>query len=99
MQFQCARCRNILTKNLTPKPKQLGFCLSDGQALLEQGFASNEFNWHADLWVINQHDNIGMDVTEDASRTNGCCNLDGCDGLNLRCRQCRNYVATAKLDC
>ncbi len=36
--------------------------------------------------------------TEDSSRLNGCCGLDGCDGLNKKC-QCGAYIGTEKSDC
>lgn len=39
------------------------------------------------------------DITTEASRLNGCCGLDGCDGPNIICNQCKKYVGTQMSDC
>ncbi|MDI3403743.1 hypothetical protein [Streptomyces cavernicola] len=38
-------------------------------------------------------------TTTRRGRVNGCCGLDGCDGPNLECAQCGNFVATEQSDC
>ncbi|MBA3680342.1 MAG: hypothetical protein H0W73_04005 [Bacteroidetes bacterium] len=48
--------------------------------------------------VINKNDIINFKYHANRSRLNGCCGLDGCDGINLVCLN-GHEVATEKSDC
>lgn len=39
------------------------------------------------------------ELTDDDNRTGGCCGLDGCDGPNVICGNCNQYIGTQMTDC
>ena len=74
-----------------------------GEALLSRGYVMQEdgsnFRELVGAYFVHPDDVLGVELTSDNSRLNGCCALDGCDGPNLRCRTCQEYVATRITDC
>lgn len=48
--------------------------------------------------AINTNDKLNLRNHTDTSRLNGCCGLDGCDGLNQVCKN-GHEVATERSDC
>ncbi len=99
MKFECKKCGNVLTKEVVSNPVNIELNQSDGVDLLPKGFTVNNSGWGNEQWVINLCDNKNMVRTDDPSRLNGCCGADGCDGMNLVCNNCSNYVATERSDC
>lgn len=97
MKFICRSCKNTLTKDLIDT--QVDYCDEDGEDLLPEGITNKVEDFSGDKWAINSKDILSMTVTKELSRINGCCDLDGCDGPNLRCGKCDQYVATARYDC
>ena len=97
MKFICNSCTNVLSNDVSDSPTDI--CEEDGKDLIFPGHAIKDEDWSSDEWIINSKDLINFKVTEDDSRLNGCCDFDGCDGPNLRCSNCNEYVATARYDC
>jgi hypothetical protein len=103
MHFVCARCASRLSAEVRELQSEAGLSRTPETDYLPAGFAFMERGvvWPArrGYWCINANDAIGMQVTEDIRRTNGCCGLDGGDGPNLLCSACGHEVATANSDC
>lgn len=97
MKFKCNKCGTILTKEI--KNYSVELCKEDGQDLIPEGATVQADEWSNGQWVINSKDALSMEVIDKPERLNGCCDLDGCDGLNLVCGTCKAEVATAKYDC
>jgi len=49
--------------------------------------------------LVHPDDVVGLRHHPDPSRLNGCCRLDGADGLNLVCGGCGAEIATEVSDC
>ena len=95
--FTCNACGFKLTAIVSGNPVELD--VADGHDLVPQGFTSKSEDWGGDEWVVNAADADALKLTDDSKRLSGCCDLDGCDGPNLRCPSCSEYVATARFDC
>lgn len=102
MQFFCRNCKMALTPSLQKQDLSLRN-ETMGEEFLERGTVMLEdgsyFEALTGKYVISIHDVINVRLTDDASRLNGCCGLDGRDGPNLRCSNCEVYVATKMTDC
>jgi hypothetical protein len=103
MHFICAYCESSLSGEVRVLESGAFSSEEDQTDYVPSGCAFLEMRsfWpqHQGFWCINAKDTLGMEVTEKRWRTNGCCNLDGCDGPNMLCANCGKEVATAKLDC
>lgn len=106
MEIRCKRCRNVLTQplvraeaNFQPDTRDRQPFVPQGVAYFEQGRYWSVEPGASGIWCIHLESQLGMQLTTDPTRLNGCCDLDGCDGPNLLCAHCRAAVATAKKDC
>ena len=100
--FKCPVCQIPVTKPLQPLPANQTICLEDGKDAVPSGFFAQGGQ---DFWtqsegcvLVNLSDLTGTRRHTDSKRLNGCCGMDGCDGLNLLCEQ-GHEVATEKSDC
>jgi hypothetical protein len=103
LHFICANCESCLSAELAELESENLVSEEDKTDYIPQGFAFLEqrqfWTHHQGCWCINDKDTTGMEITRYAGRTNGCCDLDGCDGPNMLCAACGYEVATARLDC
>lgn len=58
----------------------------------------DDFSQHRNKIIINIYDCLNLKHHSDRSRLKGCCNLNGCDGINKCCPH-GHEVATEKSDC
>jgi len=74
-----------------------------GESLLPQGMVAEEdgsyFQGREGIYLSSADSVVNVEITSDEKRLNGCCGLDGCDGPNLKCKNCGVYVATKMTDC
>lgn len=95
-------------------PAEAGVSFEDGKPLTRAGVAFNSSQpmlWSADegqtapLHFAPQHWLHPLDVdasvepVDNPCRLNGCCGLDGLNGPNMRCRNCKAEVGTRQNDC
>lgn len=52
-----------------------------------------------EFWMNIDDLNDQTDVTDDKEQLSGCCDLDGMDGPNIVCKNCKHYVGTKINDC
>ena len=103
MHFVCTNCESRLTAELAEVDSESLISEENQTDYVPQGFALLErrefWTRHQGYWCIHANDKTGMKMTQQDSRTNGCCGPDGCDGPNMLCATCGHEVATAKFDC
>lgn len=51
------------------------------------------------FWLNVEDVAATVKLTRKTHRLNGCCGLDGCDGPNMVCKQCRAEAGTLRTDC
>jgi uncharacterized protein (TIGR02996 family) len=100
--FRCAACRLPLTAPLWPLADDLWLSGSDGTALVPAGYY-----WPSDgtVWggteghyCVNLSDLRNVRPHPEPGRRNGCCGVDGCDGVNTVCGN-GHEVGTECSDC
>ena len=102
MHLSCKNCFTPLTTDLQSVPlasqnEAMGEdLLPPGQLVQKDGSSGPSEAGH---FLTNTADAVHVKLTSDSRRLNGCCGLDGCDGLNLQCESCDAYVATKRTDC
>lgn len=75
---------------------------NDGQDYIPRGFyliqAETDYELIKGSIIINNKDLINSNRHSDRSRLNGCCGLDGCDGMNRVCLH-DHEIGTEYSDC
>jgi hypothetical protein len=101
MIVYCKKCGLPLTKQIT-EYTGVSFGEADEQPYIQPGYYTvSDGSFFADTngkLIINIEDLINTTNHTNSSRLNGCCGLDGCDGLNKICLN-GHEVATEKSDC
>jgi uncharacterized protein (TIGR02996 family) len=98
--FHCKTCKLPLSSPLWPLVDRSWLCEGDQQPLVPLGFC-----WLADgAWAgdghycLNLADVRNTELHSDFRRRNGCCGMDGCDGVNRVCSK-GHEVGTECSDC
>jgi hypothetical protein len=97
--FRCRACGVPLTPRLVLADRAT-LRSQDGEPYLPQGtFAVPQDDFPAvGGFVVHLGDLVEVAHHPDPRRRNGCCGLDGCDGMNRVCRE-GHEVATERSDC
>ena len=89
-----------MTRPVEPLPDHKLECMKDGEPRVPQGFYSVE-----DLdgpqdggHILHLADKVHSQLTKDFRRLNGCCGLDGQDGMNTLCENGQE-IGTECSDC
>ena len=102
MNFRCSTCQILLTENLEELNDKKEIDIADGKPLVPKGFyfvGNDQFYSGAEgKYLINPANLINAKNHNDKIRTNGCCGLDGLDGLNKICIN-GHELGTEKSDC
>ena len=102
MKIYCSQCDIQLTADLDQLKDQSCLNEEDGKDHISQGFYTlsdgEYFTGTEGMAIVNLRDVMNLKNHSDAGRLNGCCGLDGCDGINKLCEN-GHEVATEKSDC
>jgi hypothetical protein len=102
MKLHCRRCGVELTAELEKLKDPFVLCEDDGKDHIPQGYyclSDGEYYTGSDGQIIvNLRDVVNLKNHSDTARLNGCCGLDGCNGMNKLCKN-GHEVATEKSDC
>jgi hypothetical protein len=102
MRIICKECHIELSKDLAELPGKNHLDESDGNDFLPLGrFYISDGSYFTDSEnkiIINTKDFINEKNHPIADRLNGCCGLDGMDGINKVCAN-GHEIGTAKTDC
>jgi len=102
MRIFCRECGVELTKELIELTDTSLLCIDDKKDYIPEGFyfknTEDNFLGLKGMIIINIHDVVNVKNHSDPDRLNGCCGLDGCDGINKVCIN-DHEVATEKSDC
>jgi len=100
--FRCQLCKTELSSHLEELADLTALSDADnaphvpeGRYVLSDG---SFFTGTEGKVIMNLHDARNIRRTDDPSRLNGCCGLDGLDGPNVLCRK-GHAVGTEKSDC
>ncbi len=100
--FICKKCSLTLTNPLVKLSNLDSLNDNDKEDLIQTGnyFVSNgEFYTDAKgKIIINKKDLKNFKYHPDSTRLNGCCGLDGLDGLNITCKN-GHEIGTEYSDC
>ena len=102
MELRCNACGVQLTEQLVELTDEKMLSQEDKSAFVPKGkyfVSSGEYvpEQKGDF-LVNLSDLVGTQLTKDPRRLNGCCGLDGLDGLNLLCPN-GHEVGTERSDC
>jgi hypothetical protein len=102
MKLACKICGAVLTTELAPLADFSRLSNADGEPRIPKGFfhiaePNSGFERGGSI-VVNLDDLTGANRAKDGRPYNGCCGVDGCDGLNLVC-SAGHDVATERSDC
>jgi hypothetical protein len=102
MKVYCKKCKMELTGELTPLPGEgmlsdidKKSCIPVGYYYASKGEVYTDSNGQI---LVNLGDLVNVKNHTDPSRLNGCCGLDGTDGLNKTCGN-GHEVGTEHSDC
>ena len=102
MHIECQKCGTHLTSELgwvSPSERNTKM----GEQMLEKGSITQEDGSYLQgiegVYIANPDDAINVYLTPETIRVQGCCGLDGCNGPNLLCENCKTYIATKMTDC
>lgn len=103
MRLTCRTCGAVLTTELARLDDVSLLSAIDGEPRISGGFfhvaPDSDFAAERDGGIIvNLEDLTGAQHAKDGRPYNGCCGVDGCDGLNLVCPSGHD-VATEMSDC
>jgi hypothetical protein len=102
MKVYCKKCKMELTRELKELPGTGMLCFIDKKSCVPAGYfhtSKSEVYTNTDGQVlVNLTDIINVKSHKDISRLNGCCGLDGMDGLNKTCNN-GHEVGTEYSDC
>jgi hypothetical protein len=90
MILSCSQCHVRITKNVEELRDRSTISETDGEPYLPAGFflvcqPEDDVIRDSGDYVLNLTDMQNTKRHSDRSRLNGCCDLDGCDGLNILC--------------
>jgi len=98
----CAECGAVLAHGLEPLGSRADLNENDGEDRLPLGtFWVSDGRYESERpgdIVVNLKDLRDIEPHTDPTRLNGCCGLDGLDGLNLLCAN-GHEVGTERSDC
>jgi len=81
MTLYCKTCNVQVSKVLAELSDDSELCFEDGQEMIKEGqfFVSkgDEFDVEVGNYIVNIKDLTNTKLTNDLSRLNGCCGLDG----------------------
>lgn len=87
--FKCKECGVLLSKPLVGpiSPSKMSFVdETDHVSIGHFGLVDEDFRIEfKDEYIINLQDKINVKFTKDLSKKNGCCGMDGMDGMNTLC--------------
>jgi hypothetical protein len=98
--FRCRACGVPLTARLRRLMDRSLLNDNEGEAYVPQGtfiVSRGDFG-PARQFVVHLGDLVDVGYHDDPRRRNGCCGLDGCDGMNRVCRE-GHEVGTERSDC
>ncbi len=99
MVIRCSKCGIALTRPVEPLTGESLLDGRDGQPIIPAGlYCFSHGSRYPDGWVVNLADLINTRHHPDSRRLNGCCGLDGCDGINRVCAN-GHEVGTERSDC
>ncbi|MGA1871719.1 MAG: hypothetical protein ACMUJM_24590 [bacterium] len=102
MRFLCRKCKLPITKDLTELKDYSVLCEEDGKDFLPEGvFFKSDGEYYTgseNKIIVNIKDLINSERHPDSSRLNGCCGLDGLDGINTICKN-GHEIGTERSDC
>ncbi len=104
MKVKCKECGLVLTKELKELNDLDQISSIDKENYLPRGFYIKISESNDDTWlekkgvIVNLYDIVNLQNHSDPSRLNGCCGLDGSDGMNKVCLN-GHEVGTEKSDC
>ena len=101
--FRCAACGLLLTQPLQLLTDTTLLSEEDGTDYVPNGFYMAEtdegyYTTGAGNYVVNLKSLQNTKPHPNGSRRNGCCGMDGLDGLNVVCQN-GHEVGTEKSDC
>ncbi len=101
MKLFCKQCKIQISNNLIKLEDKNLLNENDGEDYIPQGYYiiddGDYYSTEGNL-IINIKDIINTERHSDKSRLNGCCGLDGLDGLNIVCIN-NHELGTEKSDC
>jgi len=102
MILRCKKCGIEITSELTQLTDEGSLRYEDGKEMIERGMffiSSGEYQPERNGdFIVNLKDLINSKLTDNGSRLNGCCGLDGLDGMNLLCVN-GHEIGTERSDC
>jgi hypothetical protein len=102
MRFLCSRCGLAVTNDVLPLDDVDKLCETDGKDFVPSGrYAISDGGYYTGTEgkvVVNVRDLTNVQNHPDPCRLNGCCGLDGSDGVNKVCAN-GHEIATEKSDC
>jgi hypothetical protein len=97
MKVYCKICQLPLSQEVQWYEGQ-SFGTGDGMPYIQRGWYTMDTPDNEGCIVINIEDGVNLQLHTLQSRINGCCGLDGLDGLNQLCAN-GHEVATERSDC
>jgi len=102
MKLACKKCGALLTDELVRLDDVARLSVVRGESRIPKRFfhvarSDSDFEKLGSI-VVNLEDLTGAGHAKDGRPYNGCCGIDGCDGLNLVCPGGHN-VGTERSDC
>jgi hypothetical protein len=100
MILRCATCGVDLTRTVAPLVCPGALNITDGEPIIPVGCCqlSTGDYYPAGEWIVNLSDLVNTALHPELRRRNGCCGLDGCDGMNRVCVN-GHEVGTERSDC
>ncbi|MGE8037995.1 hypothetical protein B1B04_24460 [Lysinibacillus sp. KCTC 33748] len=102
MKLICKACHLEISEPLTELKDMNLINENDGQDYIPRGFYLIQEETAYEILkgsiIINIKDLINSNHHSDSSRLNGCCGLDGCDGMNRVCLH-DHEIGTEYSDC
>lgn len=102
MQLFCRKCAIPVSGILQELPQSITLNETDGNDFISKGYYlvsdGEYFTGSEGKLIINKSDLINCKDHPDAGRLNGCCGLDGLDGVNKVCAN-GHEIGTEKSDC
>lgn len=98
--LRCVVCGIALTRPVEPLDDASLLCPEDGRPYVPEGrlWLSDGDYYPIGEWALNLADLVNTRHHPDGRRLNGCCGLDGCDGINRVCAN-GHEVGTERSDC
>jgi len=100
--FHCAQCQLPVTQPVRALPEDFRLNTARGEDSIAQGYYTLG-DWEQDPavkdhFILNLSDLVNTQLHRDPKRLNGCCGLDGLDGINTVCSN-GHEIGTECSDC